>query len=75
MDANELIRCCNEKSLKELSSFAGQWVAWSEDGRTILAGAPHLEALFEEIDRQGLTRYVLDHLPLPGEGSLGGIGF
>ena len=39
-------------------------MAWSEDGRTILAGAPHLEALFEEIDRKGLTRYVLDRTPI-----------
>jgi len=73
MDANELIRNCNAKSAEELSSFEDQWVAWSEDGRTILASAPQLEALFQQIERKGLTRYVVDHLPPAGEDFLGGM--
>jgi hypothetical protein len=72
MDPNQLIRNCNQKSLEELSPFFGKWVAWSEDGRDILASAPDLEKLFLEIDRKGLTDYVLDHIPLPEEDFLGG---
>ncbi len=75
MDANELIRHCNEKSLEELAPFQGQWVAWSADGRQILAGAPDLETLFRDIDSKGITRYVLDHIPLPEEDVLGGMTY
>ena len=72
MDANHLIRQCNQKSPEELSPFQGQWVAWSEDGCQILASAADLDNLFQEIDRKGLGRYVLDRLPLPDEDFLGG---
>ena len=71
MDANQLIRRCNQKTPEELSAFQRQWVAWSEDGCQILASAVDLDSLFQEIDRKGLTRYVLDLLPLPEEGFLG----
>jgi hypothetical protein len=73
MDANELIRRCNEKSFEELAPFQGQWVAWSEDGRQILASGPDLQSLFQELDRKGLTRYVLDSIPRPEEDFLGGM--
>jgi hypothetical protein len=71
MDANELIVHSNQKSLEELCQFAGQWVAWSEDGRQILTSAADLDTLFQEIDRIGLRHYVLDRIPLPGEDFLG----
>jgi hypothetical protein len=72
MDANELIRHCNEKSAEDLSPLQGQWVAWSEDGAEILASARELDTLFREIDERGLTRYVLDRFPSPDEDFLGG---
>jgi hypothetical protein len=72
MDANQLIRHCNQKSPEELSPFHGRWVAWSEDGCQILASAGDLDNLFQEIDRRGLNRYVLDRIPLPEEDFLGG---
>ena len=72
MDPNQLIQNCNQKSLEELSPYFGQWVAWSEDGREILANALDLEKLFLEIDRKGLKEYVLDQIPLPEEDFLGG---
>jgi hypothetical protein len=72
MDANRLIQQCNLKSLEELEPFQGQWVAWSEDGRQILASASDLDGLFQEIDDRGLTGYVLDRIPLPEEDFLGG---
>jgi len=73
MDANQLIHECNQKTSEELSAFQGQWVAWSDDGRQILASAADLDTLFQEIDRKGLKRYVLDRIPLPDEDFLGGI--
>ena len=72
MDANQLIRQCNQKSPEELGPFHGQWVAWSDDGCQILASATDLDNLFQEIDRRGLRRYVLDRIPLPEEDFLGG---
>jgi hypothetical protein len=72
MDPNQLIHHCNQKSAAELSPYHGQWVAWSDDGRQILASAADLDALFHEIDRKGLTHYVLDRIPLPDEDFLGG---
>ena len=71
MDANQLIRHCNEKSAEEMGPFAGQWIAWAEDGRQVLASAPDLDALFKEIDRKRLAAYVLDYIPIPGEDFLG----
>jgi hypothetical protein len=75
MDANDLIRRCNDRSLDELAPFQGQWVAWSDDGREILANAPDLDNLFQVIDRKGLTRYVLDHVAPPDEDFIGGMAF
>jgi hypothetical protein len=72
MDSNELIRHCNQRSPAELAPFRGQWIAWSEDGRQILASAPDLDVLFQEIDRKALRDYVLDHLPSSDEDFLGG---
>jgi hypothetical protein len=72
MDANQLIRNCNQMSTAALSPFQGQWVACSEDGCHILASATDLDALFQEIDRIGLSRYVLDRVPMPEEDFLGG---
>jgi hypothetical protein len=72
MNVNQLIHNCNQKSAEDLSPFHGQWVAWSDDGQQILANAADLDGLFHEIDRKGLTGYVLDRIPLPEEDFLGG---
>ena len=72
MNANQMIGQCNAKSLQDLVPYQGQWVAWSDDGRQILASAASLVLLFQEIDRQALTGYVIDSIPLPDEDFLGG---
>jgi hypothetical protein len=59
----------------ELVKYRGQWVAFSHDGRRILAGAELLERLEEELAVLGedpqLT--VLEHIPGPEDDiSLGG---
>ena len=72
MDANQFIRQCNTKTLDDLAPYQGQWVAWSEDGQQILANAANLEELYQQIDRKGLTGYVIDCIPLADEDFLGG---
>jgi hypothetical protein len=58
MDANELIRNCNAYPPEELAHYAGQYVAWSMDGKTILAHAAELQDLAQEMTRQGIKDYV-----------------
>jgi hypothetical protein len=72
MHANQHINELNRKTLQELAPYQGQWVAWSEDGKTVLAHAPDMGRLFQEIDRLGLTDYVIDSIPGPDEDFLGG---
>lgn len=72
MDANQLINELNRKTLEELAPYQGQWVAWARDGKNVLAHAPNMGELFREIDRLGLTDYVIDSIPNPDEDFLGG---
>src|SRR5215470_10726493 len=59
MDANEFIRNVGSHSPDEMVPFEEQYVAWSEDGKHVLAHAPTREDLYREIDAKGLTRYVV----------------
>ena len=46
---------------EDLVRYNGQWVAWSLDGRKVLAANKDIDALFAELDqkyRQG--EYVID---------------
>jgi len=72
MDANEFLRNYHEQSADELTPFEGQYVAWSEDGKRILAHAPTLMELIAEIERAGLQDYVIDTVLAPEEVYLGG---
>ncbi len=74
MDANELIRNCSAHTLEELAPYVGQYVAWSEDGRHVLAHANTWDDLFKEVDRQGITHYVIDYVPCEDDSFLGGAG-
>ena len=65
MDTNEFNRNLSAHTPEELAPYYEQHVAWSEDGKEILAHAPTVDALYEEIDRRGLTRYVLGFVPHP----------
>jgi hypothetical protein len=46
---------------EELERYRGNWVAWSPDGRKVLAAHPDPEKLFDVIDAAGLKpgEYVL----------------
>jgi hypothetical protein len=59
----------------ELGRYRGQWVAFSPDGRRILAGAEALERLEEQLAALGEDpqQVVLEHIPGPEDDtSLGG---
>jgi hypothetical protein len=72
--ARELIQNCEAHSLDELAPLEGEYVAWSEDGRTLLAHAKTLPELFAEVNRLGIKNYVLDTVPPAEESLLGGSG-
>jgi hypothetical protein len=63
VDANEFNRNVSNHSLEELAPFVEQHVAWSEDGKRVLAHAPTLDALLHEINVRGLTDYVIGFVP------------
>jgi hypothetical protein len=59
----------------ELARYRGQWVAFSPDGRRILAGAEALERLEEQLAALGEDpqQVVLEHIPGPEDDTnLGG---
>ena len=72
MDANQLIRNCNEQTADDLAPYLGQFIAWSEDGRQILAHGKDLPQLFRELDLKGIVGYVIDSIPPQDEDFLGG---
>jgi len=59
VNSNEFIRNVSEHSLEFLAPFVEKHVAWSEDGKQLLAAADTLDDLYEEIDRLGLKQYVI----------------
>lgn len=72
MDARDFIRNVSAHSLEELEPYVEKHIAWSEDGKQILAAADTLEELYREIDRLGLTQYVIDFVPNPDFSYFGG---
>ena len=59
----------------ELAKYRGHWVAFSPDGRRLLAGAEVLERLEEQLAALGEDpqQVVLEHIPGPDDDtSLGG---
>ncbi len=64
--------------LIELARYRGQWVAFSLDGRRLLAGAENLGRLEEQLATQGEDpqQVVLEHIPGPEDDtSLGAAEF
>jgi hypothetical protein len=74
MNVRELIQNCEAHSPEELSPLEGKYVAWSEDGKTLLAHAKTLAELFTEVTRLGIKNYVIDTVPPAEESFLGGAG-
>jgi hypothetical protein len=65
MDWNEFNRNLSSHTLEELAPYEGKSVAWSLDGKRILAAADTETELYEEIDRLGLKQleYVVGGVP------------
>jgi hypothetical protein len=63
MNAAEFIRNSGAMTPEQLAAYENQHVAWSEDGKQILASAPTLGALFVELDRRGLKHCVVGFIP------------
>jgi hypothetical protein len=66
MNTNEFIRNSSAHTAEELAPFEDQHVAWSADGKRILAHAPTLPELYQQIDAQGITGYVIGFIPADG---------
>ncbi len=73
MNPNEFTRNVNAHTLEDLAPFEEQYVAWSEDGRQILASAKTEAELYEEIKRLGINQCVVDFIPNPDISQLGGL--
>jgi hypothetical protein len=69
----EFMRNKANHTLDELAPYIDQHVAWSIDGKQILAHAPDGEQLLKEIQRLGLTEYVLGYVWDPNLSHLGGL--
>lgn len=69
MKGAEFLRNVAARPPEALLPYRDQHVAWSEDGREILAHAATLETLIEEVARRGFGNVVFDFVP--GEPRLG----
>ena len=54
---------------EELGKYLGQWVAFGADGRRIVASAPTIERLEEQLTSAGADpqTVVFEYLPGPGD--------
>jgi hypothetical protein len=73
IDSNEFTRNVSKHTLEELAPYVEQHVAWSIDGKQLLAHAQELPDLYKEIDRLGLKEYVVDFISDPNLSLLGGL--
>jgi hypothetical protein len=72
MNAREFILNSSAMPAEERSRYENKHVAYSEDGKTILAAAPSLAEVFAELNRRGVTKYVVGFIPPVDESCLGG---
>jgi hypothetical protein len=72
MDMSEFARNRCLHSPEELAPYQEKHVAWSTDGKQILASAETWEELYREIDRKGITDYVIGFIPSGDISDLGG---
>lgn len=62
------------QSLERLIPYEGKYVAWTPDGKDILASALEMSELYRLMDEQGIADYVTDYIPDPDVSDLGGAG-
>jgi hypothetical protein len=72
MHGNQFIHNTNAHCPEKLAPYLDQHVAWSEDGKEILAHASDLSELYRDLDRRGITNYVIGFVPADDISDLGG---
>jgi hypothetical protein len=70
----EFNRNVSKHTPEELAPYVEQHVAWSRDGKQILAHAPDLDGLLKEIERLDLQDYVFGFIPDANRSYIGGMG-
>jgi hypothetical protein len=65
VNPNDFSRAVGGHSYEELAPYHEQHVAWSADGKTVLAHAPTLGDLYKQIEARGLREYVISFIPDP----------
>jgi hypothetical protein len=63
MNVREFARNCESHTMEELAPHEDHHVAWSKDGKLILASALELADLYKELDRKAITEYVIGYVP------------
>ena len=53
------------------ASYAGKWIAWTPDGRTIVASAKTLQGVRRQATRAGHDQVILERVPRNWEPVLG----
>jgi hypothetical protein len=72
MDTNEFIHNASAHSPEDLAPFEEKYVAWSMDGKEILAHADSLADLYREVDQKGIREYVTGFVPASDISDFGG---
>jgi hypothetical protein len=67
----EFNRNVSQQTPEELAPYVEQHVAWSRDGKRILAHASDLDGLLKEIDRLELKDYVFGFIPDTDQSNIG----
>ncbi len=73
LNSAEFNRNVSQHTFEELAPYVEQHVAWSRDGKQILAHAPDLDGLLKEIERLGLKEYIFGFIPDASLSYLGGL--
>lgn len=73
MDMQEYLKNRHRFSLDELEQYAGKHIAWSPDGRRIIASADDLPTLCQAVDASEFdpAEVVMEPVPFPDEVVLG----
>jgi hypothetical protein len=61
-DAITVIAFTANHDAADLTKYRGQFVAWTRDGRTVLAAAPDLADLLQRVSGLRREEYVVDHI-------------
>ncbi|OAI40004.1 hypothetical protein AYO40_00925 [Planctomycetaceae bacterium SCGC AG-212-D15] len=73
VNGREFLQNCGAHSAEELAPYVEKYVAWSEDGKNILASANELSELYRAIADKGIKDYVVGFVPSGDLSYLGGV--